>query len=71
MRCPSCQKAESCCWLQVMVLNAVSTPLPFLPADTEMRVSEEVRLRHRVLDLRYVPRTTTYMTPSGTMTAHI
>lgn len=34
------------------VVNAVSAPLPFLPADVETRVSEEVRLRHRILDLR-------------------
>ena len=37
------------------MLNAVSAPLPFLPADGETRVSEEVRLRHRILDLRCAP----------------
>ncbi|KAK9819377.1 hypothetical protein WJX81_001266 [Elliptochloris bilobata] len=37
---------------EVTVLNAVSTPLPFLPADAEVRVSEEVRLSNRILDLR-------------------
>lgn len=37
---------------QVTIVNAVSAPLPFLPADAETRVSEEVRLRHRILDLR-------------------
>jgi aspartyl-tRNA synthetase len=36
----------------VTVLNAVSAALPFLPADADARVSEEVRLRHRILDLR-------------------
>jgi aspartyl-tRNA synthetase len=37
---------------QVTVLNAVATKLPFLPADEDTVVSEEVRLRTRVLDLR-------------------
>ena len=37
---------------QVTVLNAVATKLPFLPADEDAVISEEVRLRTRVLDLR-------------------
>ena len=50
---------------QVTVLNAVSAPLPFLPADAETRVSEEVRLRHRILDLRCAPgAATSFLGPS-------
>ena len=37
---------------QVSLLNRVSKGLPFLPADEDTTPSEEVRLRHRVLDLR-------------------
>jgi aspartyl-tRNA synthetase len=37
---------------EVVLLNAVSGGLPFLPADDGADLSEEVRLRHRVLDLR-------------------
>lgn len=40
------------CAGQVTVLNAVATKLPFLPADEDTVISEEVRLRTRVLDLR-------------------
>ena len=36
----------------VSVLNAVVARLPFLPSDEKTPLSEEVRLRHRVLDLR-------------------
>ncbi|KAL0025277.1 hypothetical protein WJX77_012575 [Trebouxia sp. C0004] len=36
----------------VTILNAVSSKLPFLPAEDSMQLSEEVRLKHRVLDLR-------------------
>ena len=36
----------------VSVLNAVTARLPFLPSDEKTPLSEEVRLRHRVLDLR-------------------
>ena len=35
------------------ILNTVNTRLPFLPADEKMDVKEEVRLKTRVLDLRY------------------
>ena len=38
---------------QVTILNTVNTRLPFLPADEKMDVKEEVRLKTRVLDLRY------------------
>lgn len=48
---------------QVTVLNAVSAPLPFLPADADTRVSEEVRLRHRILDLRCAPQNMTLSKP--------
>lgn len=37
----------------VTILNAVSSKLPFLPAEDSTQLSEEVRLKHRVLDLRY------------------
>ena len=37
----------------VTILNAVHTNLPFLPAEESLQLSEEVRLKHRVLDLRY------------------
>jgi len=37
----------------VTILNAVSSKLPFLPAEDSIQLSEEVRLKHRVLDLRY------------------
>ena len=37
---------------RVSVLNAVTARLPFLPSDEKTPLSEEVRLRHRVLDLR-------------------
>jgi aspartyl-tRNA synthetase len=37
---------------QVSLLNRVAKGLPFLPADEDATLSEEVRLRHRVLDLR-------------------
>ncbi|CAK0735244.1 hypothetical protein CVIRNUC_000549 [Coccomyxa viridis] len=37
---------------QVTVLNTVTAGLPFLPADEKVSVSEEVRLKTRVLDLR-------------------
>ncbi|CAL8467107.1 g6643 [Coccomyxa elongata] len=37
---------------QVTILNTVNIKLPFLPADEELDVKEEVRLRSRVLDLR-------------------
>lgn len=36
----------------VTILNAVHTNLPFLPAEENLQLSEEVRLKHRVLDLR-------------------
>lgn len=36
----------------VTVLNPVTARLPFLPSDDNAQLSEEVRLRHRVLDLR-------------------
>jgi aspartyl-tRNA synthetase len=38
----------------VVVLNTVSRPLPFPVSDAEEKeqAREEVRLRHRVLDLR-------------------
>ena len=38
--------------LQVTVVNTVNSRLPFLPADEEVEVKEEVRLRTRILDLR-------------------
>ena len=38
----------------VTILNAVHTNLPFLPAEENLQLSEEVRLKHRVLDLRYI-----------------
>lgn len=37
----------------VTILNVVTSKLPFLPAEDSTQVSEEVRLKHRVLDLRY------------------
>ena len=37
----------------VTILNAVTSKLPFLPAEDSTQLSEEVRLKHRVLDLRY------------------
>ena len=37
----------------VTILNAVTSKLPFLPAEDTTQLSEEVRLKHRVLDLRY------------------
>lgn len=37
----------------VTILNAVTSKLPFLPAEDATQLSEEVRLKHRVLDLRY------------------
>ncbi len=37
----------------VTILNAVNSKLPFLPAEDSVQLSEEVRLKHRVLDLRY------------------
>jgi hypothetical protein len=40
--------------VQVEMLNSVNLKLPFLPADEDVEVKEEVRLRHRVLDLRWV-----------------
>ena len=51
------QRTESgaragCTVLQVTVVNTVNTRLPFLPADENVEVSEEVRLRTRILDLR-------------------
>jgi aspartyl-tRNA synthetase len=36
----------------VDIVNAVKAKLPFIPADEEVELKEEVRLRHRVLDLR-------------------
>lgn len=36
----------------VTVVNTVSSKLPFLPAEDNLQLSEEVRLKHRVLDLR-------------------
>lgn len=39
--------------MQVTVVNTVNTRLPFLPADEAVEVSEEVRLRTRILDLRW------------------
>lgn len=36
------------------VVNVVDTVLPFLVNDEEAPPREELRLRHRVLDLRYV-----------------
>lgn len=36
----------------VTILNAVHSKLPFLPAEEALQLSEEVRLTHRVLDLR-------------------
>ncbi|KAL3133042.1 hypothetical protein ABBQ38_006948 [Trebouxia sp. C0009 RCD-2024] len=36
----------------VTILNAVTSKLPFLPAEDSTQLSEEVRLKHRVLDLR-------------------
>lgn len=45
--------------MQVTILNTVSIKLPFLPADEELDVKEEVRLRNRVLDLRCVSRSHT------------
>ena len=41
-----------CYACQVTVLNTVTAGLPFLPADEKVSVSEEVRLKTRVLDLR-------------------
>lgn len=38
----------------VTILNTVTSKLPFLPAEDSTQLSEEVRLKHRVLDLRYV-----------------
>ena len=43
---------QYCTGLQVTILNTVNTKLSFLPADEDMEVKEEVRLRTRVLDLR-------------------
>lgn len=43
-----------CVCMQVTILNTVNVKLPFLPADEELDVKEEVRLRTRVLDLRYL-----------------
>eukprot|EP00884_Botryococcus_braunii_P019181 jgi/Botrbrau1/5947/Bobra.0366s0117.1 len=37
---------------EVEVVNPVRAKLPFIPADEEVELKEEVRLRHRVLDLR-------------------
>ena len=37
----------------VTILNAVGSNLPFLPAEDNLQLSEEVRLKHRVLDLRW------------------
>lgn len=41
---------------EVTVLNTVSRPLPFpvSPSEEQEDAREEVRLRHRVLDLRWV-----------------
>lgn len=36
----------------VTVLNSINTKLPFLPSDDGAQLSEEVRLRNRVLDIR-------------------
>ena len=41
----------------VTVLNSINVKLPFLPSETGAQLSEEVRLRHRVLDLRYTQTT--------------
>ena len=38
----------------VPILNTVTSKLPFLPAEDNTQLSEEVRLKHRVLDLRYL-----------------
>ena len=38
----------------VTVLNSINVKLPFLPSEAGAQLSEEVRLRHRVLDLRYM-----------------
>jgi aspartyl-tRNA synthetase len=42
---------------EVVVLNTVARPLPFPVSDAEEKeqAREEVRLRHRVLDLRCAP----------------
>lgn len=47
----------------VTILNAVTSKLPFLPAEDSTQLSEEVRLKHRVLDLRY--------TSGNTCTPHL
>lgn len=36
----------------VTVLNSINVKLPFLPSEDGAQLSEEVRLRNRVLDLR-------------------
>lgn len=36
----------------VTVLNSINVKLPFLPSEDGAQLSEEVRLKHRVLDLR-------------------
>ena len=38
---------------QVDVLNVLGKPLPFLPGE-DGQIGEETRLRHRILDLRYL-----------------
>lgn len=45
----------------VTILNAVTSKLPFLPAEDTTQLSEEVRLKHRVLDLRYTSWTSVLM----------
>ena len=47
----------------VTILNTVTRKLPFLPADDDATPGEETRLRHRVLDLRYIPQLVPYLTP--------
>ena len=37
----------------VQILNTVSQKMPFLPGD-DVQLSEETRLRNRILDLRYL-----------------
>ena len=48
----SARLRQVCYGCQVTVLNSVNAGLPFLPADDKVSVSEEVRLKTRVLDLR-------------------
>jgi aspartyl-tRNA synthetase len=52
LRC--CAGAVELLASEVVVLNTVSRPLPFPVSDAEEKeqAREEVRLRHRVLDLR-------------------